>query len=227
MNDTEDDIGNDIGHRYGEDGRRARFYRSLRLRLGGLQDVAALFPDEGLVIDLGCGMGLLAHLLVQGRPARRVLAIDHDAGRIAMLDDSLSGGSLSEDTTPSVQIETRVGDLATVPLPACSGIALIDVLHYLEPGPQEALLERAIAALEPGGVIVLRDPDAAAGLRYRAARLHEGLAVGLGWTQARIGAFRSGAAWAFLLRAHGLRAQLLPLPRFSPYADRIVVGQKP
>lgn len=207
-----------IGNRYRADGRRARFYRSLRLRFGGLQGLAAVFPSDGLVIDLGCGMGLLAHLLVEDHPERRVLAVDHDAGRVAALEQSASAGP---------RIETRLGDLATIPLPPCRGVALIDVVHYLDRRSQEALLARAVGALEPGGVIVLRDPDAAAGLRYLAARAHEGLAVGLGWTRARMGSFRSGEEWAFLLRAHGLEARVLPLPRLSPYADRTVVGAKP
>ena len=206
-----------IADRYTDRSRRARFYRALRLRLGGLREVAALFPDEGLVVDLGCGMGLLAHLLVAGHPGRRVLAVDHDAERVEMLRASAAG----------LPIETRLEDMATALLPACRGIALVDVLHYLDADAQEALIARAVAALEPGGTLVLRDPDPEAGWRYHAARLHELLAVGIGWTQARIASFRGGREWAALLRAHGLEARRLPLKRASPYADRIVVGAKP
>jgi SAM-dependent methyltransferase len=203
--------------RYGADGRAARLYRRLRLSLAGLEALATCFPDNGLIIDLGCGMGLLDHLLVEGHPRRSVLAVDHDPQRIALLARSAQG----------LAIEARVDDLATMALPACRGIALVDVLHYLDRPAQEALLERAAAALEPGGVIVLRDPDAAAGWRYLAARLHERIAVGVGWTQARIASFRAAAEWSFLLRAHGLEADVLPLPSFTPYADRTVIGRRP
>ena len=205
-----------IADRYPSDGRGARLYRGLRLRFAGLAAIAARFPTQGRIIDLGCGMGLLAHLLVDGSPERSVLAIDHDPERIHALLASSVG----------LPIQVQVGDLSTAALPPARGVALIDVLHYFDADVQEGLLERVVGALEPGGVVVLRDPDAGAGLRFRTARLHERLAVGLGLTQATLGHFRDASAWALLLRAHGLEVEVAPLARLSPYADRIVVGRR-
>jgi SAM-dependent methyltransferase len=206
-----------IADRYPGGSPAARAYRALRLRLGGLRRIAGLFPREGTIVDLGCGMGLLAHLLVEERPARRVLAVDHDPARVAQLAGSATG----------LAIEARCADMASVAIPPCAGVALVDVLHYLDADAQEALLARAAAALEPGGVLVLRDPDRAAFLRYRVARLHEAVALRSGFTKARHGHYRSGRAWAALLVRHGLEAERLPLGWFSPYPDRVVVGRKP
>ena len=207
----------DIVDRYPDDGCAARLYRSLRLRHAGLAPLAARFPDAGLIVDLGCGMGLLAHLLVEGQPGREVLAVDHDPERIHALLASAAG----------LPIRVRVDDLASMDLPHAAGIALVDVLHYFTRDVQEDLLARAADVLAPGGVLLLRDPDAAAGWRFRAARLHERLAVGLGWTQAELGTYRSAEEWAFLLRASGLEAEVLPLRCASPYADRVVIGRRP
>jgi len=208
----------DVLGRYEGGGPAARLYRWLRWRHGGFQALADLFPRTGLIVDLGCGIGLLAHALV-ARPGsgRRVLAVDHASARIEGLRQSAAG----------LPIKACVGTMEAVDLPACAGIALVDVLHYLDAEAQARLIERCREALGAGGVLVLRDPDAGAGARFALTRLHERIALGCGWTRARLGVYRSGAAWAALLRAHGLEADVRPLPAGRVYADRVVIGRAP
>lgn len=205
-----------IGDRYKDGGVGAHLYRWLRLDHGGLRSLAAHFPTEGRIVDLGSGAGLLAHVLVDEAPGREVLCVDHDAERIASLRASAAG----------LPIEAVEADMASFEPPPCRGIALIDVLHYLDAEAQEALLARCAAALEPGGVLVLRDPDPDGRLRFDLTRAHEALATRVGLTHARIGRYRRGQAWSFLLRLHGLETQVLPLRRLSPYSDRTVVATR-
>jgi SAM-dependent methyltransferase len=195
----------------------ARLYRFLRRRWGGLEALTGHFPREGLLLDLGCGEGILALLLVRGAPGRRVVAVDAHEPRVARVRASARG----------LPVEAICARLESHPLPRCQGIALVDVLHYFAADVQEALLDRAAAALAPGGVLVLRDPDAGAGLRFRLNRLHEALFLTLGWTRGGRGRYRTGAEWCDLLEARGLRAAAEPLRRLSPYADRVVVARKP
>ncbi len=205
----------DIGARYRRERLRDTAYRKARLAAGGFRRLAALFPKKGLIVDLGCGIGLLGHVLVEKNPERRVLAIDHDGARIAQMLASAEG----------LPIEARCEDMFTAEIPSCAGVAVIDVLHYLDANQQEALLRRAAMALEPGGVLVLRDPDASA-WRIVLAKIHELFAIATGFTKARQGTYRTGEGWVALLESLGLEADKLPL-RISPYPDRIVVGRKP
>ena len=135
-------------------------YRALRLAQGGYERIAALLPREGLVVDLGCGEGLLAHVLVARSPGLRVLAVDHDRARVEHMRASASGKP----------IEVEQGDLASFPIPPCDAVVLLDVMHYLDLRTQEALVVRAFEALRPGGTLLLRDPDAGAGPRFAIAR---------------------------------------------------------
>jgi SAM-dependent methyltransferase len=197
-------------------GRRGALYRRWRLAFGGYRAVSALLPSEGLIVDLGAGAGLLAHVLVDGAPARRVLAVDHDEARMAALRESARG----------LPIEAVVHDFSTFEVPACRAVVLVDVLHYLDVAAQDALLQRAALALLPGGVLLLRDPDADAGIRFHLARLHERVATCVGLTKARIGAYRSQTAWAAALAGLGLSVHAPAPSPGAPCPDRIVLGRR-
>ncbi len=191
-------------------------YRALRLARGGFREIAARLPGSGLVVDVGCGEGLLTHVLLRDGPGRRVLAVDHDEGRIARLRGSAA----------DLPVTALVADMRSFLVPTCEGVAVIDVLHYLGGASQEALLHRIHEALRPGGVLVVRDPDRGA-LRFWPTAVHEFLATGLGFTSARIGRYRRADEWVACLRSAGFASvEVLPLRAWSPYADRTLVARK-
>ena len=203
--------------RYPRDGLRARLHRRLRLTFGGYGELARHLPTAGRIVDLGCGWGLLAHVLVARSPDREVIAVDHATHRVAALRSSAEG----------LPLEVHEGALESFALPPADGIVLVDVLHYFDELTQGEILVRCLRALRPKGIILLRDPDPSAWFRFRVTRLHERIATGLGWTQAKLGHFRSGAQWQSLLEGYDLNVRCLPLSRLSPYADRVVVGVRP
>lgn len=103
--------------------------------------------DRGLVIDLGCGSGILAEQLSAG--GFDVLGIDLSAALIAIARERVPKGRF------------RVESLLRAELPPCVAIAavgecvnyLFDERHTLEGVRQ--LLARAYAALAPGGLLIL------------------------------------------------------------------------
>ena len=206
-----------ILQRYGDASPLRRLYRRLRLERAGYDAVDALVPARGTVVDLGAGEGLLAHVLA-GDGARRVVAIDLDPARVAR----------ARASTGALPVRVLQGDFGEVPIPRADAVLLVDVLHYLDAPAQDALLARAYEALEPGGTLLLRDPDAAAGPRFLWTRAHERVATALRLTRARVGAYRRADAWVAALKALGARdARALPLSPGTPHADRVVLGTKP
>jgi SAM-dependent methyltransferase len=99
---------------------------------------------EGLVLELGCGSGLLTRHLVEA--GHRVVATDASP---AMLE-------LAREVAPGAE-EIRRVTLPDDPLPACD--AIVSVGHVLSYLPDEASVERALvacaAALRPGGVFAI------------------------------------------------------------------------
>lgn len=131
---------------------------------------AAGIPN-GLVVELGCGSGILAkHLLSRGYA---VHGVDLSAAMIRLARREAPGATFT------------VGSAATVPLPRCRAVvATGESITYLHAGGQpdaqlKTHIRRASRALEPGGLLVFDAivADHARPLAYRTWRASEDWAV--------------------------------------------------
>jgi SAM-dependent methyltransferase len=99
---------------------------------------------NGLVLELGCGSGLLTRYLVDA--GHRVIATDASP---AMLE-------LARETAPEAEVIRQIV-LPDDPLPKCD--AVVSIGHVLSYLPDEAALDRALIAsaraLRPGGVFAI------------------------------------------------------------------------
>ena len=131
-------------------------FHAARCAPGILSLLAPVLARHGLVLELGCGSGLLTRQLVDA--GHRVIASDASP---AML-------RLAREYVPGAQ-EVRRITLPDDPLPAAD--AIVSVGHALSYLPDEASVHRALAAaaraLRPGGVLALDLCD----LEYGAAHL--------------------------------------------------------
>src|SRR5438552_18552520 len=71
-------------HRYRAAPLLARTLVHGRAFLSDLAFIDRYVPRHGFIVDLGCGHGLFANLLVESSPGRRVLGIDFDERKIAV-----------------------------------------------------------------------------------------------------------------------------------------------
>lgn len=124
-------------------------------------------PMEGRLIDLGAGEGLLAAYLTAAGHRLHYEGYDIDAERIDVarrISSIVHDGPAREPTPRFVAADAR-----TVDLGIADAIVCIDVLHYLSPADQAGLLSRMCAALRPGGILLVRDPEVRGGHRARTA----------------------------------------------------------
>ncbi|MFY9822566.1 MAG: DUF2062 domain-containing protein [Thermoanaerobaculia bacterium] len=188
-------------------------------------------PHEGLLLDLGCGRGILFALLLAARklfgrdlyppgwpPPPTHLTFHGIEGR------PKTAAAARQALGAEAQIETA--DLRTAELPTANAILLLDVLHYFAPAEQEALLAKAAAALAPGGVLLLREADAGAGWRFTAVRLQERFSSLLrGHLRPRFH-YRSAARWQQGLGELGLAVDLQPMGAGTPFANVLLAGRR-
>lgn len=126
---------------------------------------------SGLIVDLGCGSGLLARRLV--RAGYSVLGVDQSPAMVAIARRNAPGA------------EFRTGSFTTMSLPRCQAITAVgEVFNYLfDPHNTRAalarLFRRVYAALEPGGLFLfdLAGPGRVAPGGVRAFRCEDDWAI--------------------------------------------------
>ncbi len=190
-----------------------------------------LLPDRGTLVDVGCGRGVLLALLAAGPrlhaegawplgwapppPGLALHGIEHHHGVASVARRALEGVA-----------EIHARDAAGEPLPPADAVTIFDVLHYLREPAQRQLIARVAAALRPGGVLLVREADKAAGLRYHATHFGERLMALLRGAWAQRFHFRAAAEWARLFEEHGLTVEIAPMSDGTPFANVLLIGRK-
>lgn len=191
------------------------------LRLG-------LLPQHGSLLDLGCGQGMLLSLLRAAKqhagrwpddwpppPSLALRGIDLSAERVRTARRVLG---------TDAQVDRR--DLRELDVERCSVIALVDVLFYLGEADQARLMDKAAAALEPGGLLLMREADAAAGISFAITKWSERLACALRGRPGQRLHYRSAAQWMAELSARGLHVEAVPMSAGTPFANILFVARK-
>lgn len=115
-------------------------------------------PRDARIVDIGCGYGQAAFMLALRGDRRRLLGLDYDADKMALVDHCF----LTSD-----RIRFQCSDITSCELPEADVFLLNDMLHYLNPDAQRQLLGHCAEKLSSGGRIVIRDGDTSFGRKHR------------------------------------------------------------
>ena len=148
------------------DSTLARAYAKAGIGFGGGLLKASLYPGDllvrlldgaDLVLDFGCGEGLLTNLLARRLPRTRFVGIDLDAEKIRIAA-SCRGPTRTEFHARSFfDHQTR----------GASAVIFNDVLHHLPSELQLAALRHAADCLDEEGILILKEVDPADRLDVR------------------------------------------------------------
>ncbi len=122
------------------------------------EDAAALFDQVPVrrgweCIDIGCGaMGVLRPLSERVGDGGRVLGIDKS-------EDAVLAAQRFIDDEELANVRVRQADIFAGELPG----EMFDLVHlrflFAQSGRDDELLQRSLALLRPGGVLVVQEPD--------------------------------------------------------------------
>jgi 2-polyprenyl-6-hydroxyphenyl methylase/3-demethylubiquinone-9 3-methyltransferase len=205
-------------HRYRTAPLMARWFVHGRAFLADLARVEEYVPRHGFVVDLGCGHGLFANLLVESSDRRRVLGLDSDARKIAVARGTVAGRE---------GLRFEVADIVAVPPPRCDAITIVDVLYLMPPDDQERVLRNCAAGLSEGAPLLVKSQEARIDPRYALTYAQEVVSVSLGFTRgARRGFHFPSRDEAFdMFRRAGFRVDAIEMRR-RPYTDVLYLARR-
>jgi 2-polyprenyl-3-methyl-5-hydroxy-6-metoxy-1,4-benzoquinol methylase len=208
-----------VAARYDPVGRFAAGYARGKLEHDpAYRQLAERLPFASPVVDLGCGRGQTALLLAELQPGVEVRGIDWEAKKVEQARRAAEG---------LAGVSFDVGDVREVRVPEAGTILIIDVLHYAPVAVQDTILERAVAALRPGGRLFVRDLDLDAGWRARTTVWQERVGTWLGLNRGATLAFRPASAVVAQLEALGLTTEVIPSSADLPLANVLIAARRP
>ncbi|MBI3206774.1 MAG: DUF2062 domain-containing protein [Myxococcales bacterium] len=198
--------------RYARASRGDRIYVATKLHTDPVvRQLAGISGGFGEVLDVATGRGQLALVLVELGLARCFTGLDWDARKIAVCQAAAGPDGVA-----------RVADVTEAELPPSDTVLLIDVLHYLPLEQQHALLERAAAAVRPGGRLLIRELDPRSRIGLWAERIGARLGVNRGVIADR----RAATDLMDALVGLGLLPRLVPHPDGRSSPNYLVLGER-
>ena len=211
-----------------------------RGKLGGDPAFAALL-SRGLlsgrkrILDIGCGQGLLTAWLLAARetaaqgqwpdgwPAAPTPR--HIRGIELMPHDVRRAEQALQAAVRSGKASFVAADMCQADFGRADAVVILDVLHYVPVPAQDEVLRRVRAALEPGGVLLLRVGDAAGGLPFRISNWVDFVVTTLrGHRLTRLHC-RPLADWRARLASLGFEVDAQPMSEGTPFANVMLVAR--
>ncbi len=128
-----------------------RAFSRCKLRLDGmfreLPEILDPAMDVGVVIDIGCGYGIPGSWCLERYPRAQVHGIDPDRARVRVANRAWNGRGKA--------VAAGAPDAPAVPSPADLAF-MLDMIHFITDDQLRQTLERLHAALDPGGLLVIR-----------------------------------------------------------------------
>ena len=179
--------------------------------------LAALRGTRAPLLDLGCGLGLLAHALRHDGQQQPYRGVDNDAAKIAR-GQRYAGAHLHD-----ARLEYM--DLAREQPEHAGSVAILDVLQYLDAATQQAVLRRAASQLSGDGRLVIRVAIADTSGRGRTTRVTDRLARWIGWMQNTPRSYPEAGFFEHELQQAGLAVTMAPLYGNTPFNNWLIVAQ--
>lgn len=190
-----------------------------------------LIAPGARVLDIGCGQGLLASLLLaSGALARRGGWPRHWAA--APVDTRVTGIELMPRDVQRAQAalggaaEFVCGDMRHTPFPEVDAVVILDVLHYITVPEQDQVLARVRDALSAsGGTLLLRVGDAASKRGFRISQWVDAVVTFVRGHRVLPQYGRTLAAWMAQLQSLGFEVRSEPMSQGTPFANVLLVAR--
>jgi 2-polyprenyl-3-methyl-5-hydroxy-6-metoxy-1,4-benzoquinol methylase len=171
------------------------------------------------LLDIGCGIGLLAHYLRACGHAAPVTGFDYDTRKIHSAQ-AMAARAGHRD------LAFAAGDARTG-LPDFTGhVVILDILQFFTEPEQDALLTAAAARVAAGGKLIIRSGLRDDSWRFRITVLGDYIAKLSFWMKAAPTRYPDAAQFQRVLTAAGLKVRIEPMWGGTPFNNFLIVGER-
>jgi SAM-dependent methyltransferase len=188
-----------------------------------------LIAPRSRVLDIGCGQGLLASLLLSAAALQR--GGHWPGGWPAAPDDArvtgieLMARDVERARAALGERATIVcGDMRRIALPDADAVVILDVLHYVPVPDQDEMLARVRDALRGGGRLLLRVGDAAARRGFVISQWVDAIVTLVRGHRVVPTYGRPLAAWISRLESLGFQVRSEPMSEGTPFSNVLIVA---
>ena len=193
-------------------------------------------PADARVLDIGCGQGLVASLLQACAGLQDIghwpaaWPVQASAAAYTGIELMHKDVARAEQALAGLALAPRfiAADMRSAAFPACDLVVILDVLHYVAHGDQEAVLRRVRVALAPPraapGRLLLRVGDAASTRGFAASQWVDRVVTVARGHRVPPTFSRSLAQWTQLLQGLGFSVRAVPQSQGTPFANVLLVA---
>jgi SAM-dependent methyltransferase len=171
------------------------------------------------LLDVGCGIGLLAQALRSAGATMRYRGVDIDAEKIQIADRAARAAGLSDVTFD-------VCDLNQSFPQHCGSVALLDVVQYLDAAARDAVLDSAARCVSAEGMLIMRAGLDDGSWRAGFTRMMDQVGHAVRWMQTPPRSQPTKSGIHDLLHRHGFRCEFQPAWGNTPFNNWMVVAAK-
>ncbi len=179
----------------------------------------ALAGSTAPLLDLGCGIGLLAQFLRAHGVAVDYLGVDNDEGKVAAASAAARAANLDG-------VRFACMDLARDFPQHRGSVTLLDVLQYLDEPERVHLLEAASACIVPDGRLVIRTGLEDGNWRTRFTRGIDRVAASVHWMNTGPRGYPTRAMLETLLARLGMRTSLYACAGRLPFNNWLIIAER-
>lgn len=198
-------------------GRWDRNYVAAKLRTDPLyQALTDQLRDSPLpLLDLGCGLGLLALFLRAEGIQVPILGLDYDSRKIESAQQAVAQSKLSNLSFS--HHDARRG------LPEHEGnVSILDILQFFTPSEQESLLKLAASRVPLGGKLIIRSGLRDNSRRFKITVLGDWLAKATFWMKAAPTHYPTAEDFRRTLSPFGT-VEISPLWGGTPFNNHLII----